>query len=150
MGLLWFFLTLAPTNSLISRFDLLSERNLYLPSIGLFLAMGSLLAGAVMNNRRAVQLLPVVVVILLMLSTHNRNMVYADQVTFWSDAASKSPRKARAHNNAGYAYQLAGDLDRAIDHFRTALSLKPDFAIAQENLRLAWEQKKTRVERRQH
>jgi tetratricopeptide (TPR) repeat protein len=146
IGLLWFFLTLAPTNSVIPRYDLLSERNLYLPSIGLFLATASLLAGAVVNGRRVIRLLLLGVIILLILSTHNRNSVYADQVAFWSDAASKSPRKARAHNNAGYAYQLAGDFDRAIDHFRTALSLKPDFAIAQENLRLAWEQKKSRID----
>lgn len=38
----WFFITLAPTNSFIPRIDLLSERNLYLPSYGiaLFFSVG--------------------------------------------------------------------------------------------------------------
>ena len=166
VGLLWFFVTLAPTNSLMPRYDLLSERNLYLPSIGLFLATAALLDGAattlfdrlthrlrhasraVVIGRRAIQLLPLAIIALLVLSTNNRNMVYADQVAFWSDAAGKSPRKARAHNNAGYAYHLAGDFDRAIEHYRTALSLNPDSEIARENLRQVWAMKKNRIDRR--
>ena len=40
-GLGWFFLQLIPTNSVIPRLDLLSERNLYLASIGLLLVMSS-------------------------------------------------------------------------------------------------------------
>jgi tetratricopeptide (TPR) repeat protein len=153
LGLLWFFVTLAPTNSVIPRFDLLSERNLYLPSIGLFLAAVSLLDGAAMTildrlsgrTRQALALLPLLAALLLIAATYNRNRIYADQVTFWLDAVSKSPGKARAHNNAGYAYQLAGDLDRAIDHFRAALSLNPDSDIASENLRQAWELRKSRI-----
>jgi len=38
-GILWFFLHLLPTNSVLPRYDVLSERNLYLPSIGLYLAV---------------------------------------------------------------------------------------------------------------
>lgn len=168
VGLLWFFLTLAPTNSVIPRFDLLSERNLYLPSIGVFMATVALLDGAtaqliewlatrtrqassvVVQSRRVISLLPLAVSLLFIVATHNRNLVYVDQVTFWSDAVSKSPGKARAHNNAGYAYQLAGDLDRAIDHFRAALALNPDSGIAGENLRQAWELRKNRIEHQQN
>ncbi len=40
-GLAWFFIQLLPI-SLIPRNDLLSERNLYLPSIGLLLAIVAL------------------------------------------------------------------------------------------------------------
>lgn len=157
VGLLWFFVTLSPTNSVIPRFDLLSERNLYLPSIGLFLAAVAFLDGAAMTisnrlpkrARQALALLPLAAALLLIVATHNRNKVYADQVAFWSDAVSKSPGKARAHNNAGYAYYLAGDFDRAIDHFRTAITLNPDSDIARENLRLAWDARKNRIEHRE-
>ena len=37
-GILWFFIHLLPTNSVFPRYDVLSERNLYLPSLGLHLA----------------------------------------------------------------------------------------------------------------
>jgi len=157
LGLLWFFLTLTPTNSVIPRFDLLSERNFYLPSIGLFLAMVSLAVTAVSawrdrlsgGARRALALAPLVIALLLIASTHIRNRVYSDQVAFWSDAVAKSPGKARTQNNAGYAFYLAGDFDRAIEHFRAAVTLDPDSDLARENLRLAWEARKERIDRRQ-
>jgi Flp pilus assembly protein TadD len=56
----------------------------------------------------------------------------------WSDAVLKSPNKARPHNNLGYAYALHGDWDRAIEEFRTAARLDPDYILAQQNLRDAY------------
>ena len=45
-GLLWFFLMLAPTNSLMPRLDVASDRHLYPALIGLAWAAGSLLQPA--------------------------------------------------------------------------------------------------------
>lgn len=154
-GLLWFFVTLSPTNSVIPRYDLLSERNLYLPSVGLFLALVSLAVLLVAKVGPAMELrlpgrrvgayarsgmraLTFLIIPLLMWCTISRNMFYADPVMLWSDAVRKSPNKARPHNNLGHAYYLAGDLDRAIAEFRVALSLDPGHYPAQENLLKAW------------
>ena len=38
-GVLWFFLQLAPTNSLVPRVDVANDRQLYLAGWGLFLAL---------------------------------------------------------------------------------------------------------------
>lgn len=167
-GILWFFLHLVPTNSVLPRSDLLSERNLYLPSIGLFLAVVSLSIVLATRRtvplekrsarglriapfgRRAVRSLPFLIAVFLLFSTVNRNAIYGDQVTFWSDAVRKSPHKARPRNNLGYAYYLAGDLDRAIVEFRIALSLDRDYPRAQENLLRAWTLKKSRPEQKQN
>ncbi|UVT20739.1 MAG: tetratricopeptide repeat protein [Nitrospira sp.] len=146
-GLGWFFIQLLPT-SLIPRNDLLSERNLYLPSIGLLLAivtLGSYLAqrlAMIVSRPRLVQFASMSVatafVIVLCLFTFQRNQLYQNRVSFWSDTVLKSPNKARPHNNLGYAYALEGDWDRAIEEFRTAAKLDPDFMIAQQNLRDAY------------
>jgi hypothetical protein len=145
-GVLWFFICLLPTNSLIPRYDILSERNLYLPSIGIFVAAVSLLEAVIskLASRRsnlATALLKSTCVVLaagLLIATVGRNRVYANEVTFWSDAARKSPRKARPHNNLGYALYEAGDVDRALSEFRIALSLDPESTSASENLRRVW------------
>ena len=145
-GVLWFFLNLLPTNSLVPRYDLLSERNLYLPSIGVFLAVVSLAAqwtAKAEPQRSAVyeyvaKFIFLLAAIGLLFATLSRNRIYTDQATFWTDAVHKSPQKARPHNNLGYAYLLAGDLDRAMDEFRTALSLDRNFTSAQENLLHTW------------
>ena len=150
-GIGWFFLQLLATNSVLQRDDLLSERNLYLPAAGLFLALASawyalapLLADWALQARSAVALralgvLPLAVVALLISGTVARNALYSDPVAFWTDAVNKSPAKSRPHVNLGHAYVLAGDLSRAIDQFRIALALDPDNPVAQENLRAVWE-----------
>jgi tetratricopeptide (TPR) repeat protein len=53
------------------------------------------------------------------------------------------PRRPRAHNNRGYAYYQRGELARAIEEFRVALSLDHHFQDAQQNLRNAWSQQKS-------
>jgi tetratricopeptide (TPR) repeat protein len=70
--------------------------------------------------------------------TYQRNLLYQDRLLLWSDAVAKSPNKARPHNNLGYAYALRDDWDHAIEEFRTAARLDPDFIIAQQNLRDAY------------
>lgn len=146
-GLSWFFIQLLPT-SLIPRSDLLSERNLYLPSIGFVLsivALGSRLAQWLITiiQRPALvrfysSVLATVVITVLCLFTFQRNQLYQDRLLLWSDAVRKSPNKARPHNNLGYAYSLKGDWERAIEEFRTAAQLDPDFILAQQNLRDAY------------
>jgi protein O-mannosyl-transferase len=170
-GILWFFLHLLPTNSVLARYDILSERNLYLPSIGLYLAgvtasiglvrwigsrlprspeaVGSAgLAGSSVEPsaggrlaRVASAVLSVGLVLGLVGATLGRNAVYADPVVFWSDGVAKSPRKARPHTNLGFAWFMAGDMDQAIRQYRIALALDPLDPIAQRNLLEAWNRK---------
>src|SRR4030065_1602791 len=40
-GILWFFLHLLPTNSIVPRLDIANERHLYLAACGIFLAVGA-------------------------------------------------------------------------------------------------------------
>jgi len=146
-GFSWFFIQLLPT-TVIPRNDLLSERNLYLPSIGLVLnlvAIGSCMGQWLMTAVQRPSLVRFASVsiaaglgMVLCLSTIQRNDLYRDRLLLWSDAVRKSPNKARPHNNLGYAYALHGDWDRAIDEFRTAARLDPDFILAQQNLRDAY------------
>ena len=149
-GIGWFFLQLLATNSVLQRDDLLSERNLYLPVAGLFLALASswyVLERRILDwfseRRRAIPLtalgiLPATVVALLISETVARNAIYSDPVMFWTDAVNKSPAKSRPHVNLGHAHFLAGDFSRAIDQLRIALALDPDNPVAQENLRAVW------------
>ena len=42
----------------------------------------------------------------------------------------------QAHNNLGLAYELAGEIDSARLHYKEALNIKPDFQLAEDNLKL--------------
>jgi len=135
-GILWFFLHLVPTNSFIPRLDVANDRQLYLASWGLFLAVASgadLLRGK--WGARWVTAVTAVLVIALGALAVSRNTVYRSEVALWEDTARKSPGKARAWNNLGYAYQQAGRLRDAEAAYLRALQVDPGYAPARGNLR---------------
>jgi tetratricopeptide (TPR) repeat protein len=146
-GLGWFFVQLLPT-SLIPRNDLLSERNLYLASIGVLLVLvflGSQFTRRLVTAFQHPRLVPagagviaVAFICCLCIFTYQRNALYRDPVLLWSDTVEKSPQKARPHNNLGHAYLLRDDWERAIEEFRIAVQLDPDYALARKNLRDAY------------
>jgi hypothetical protein len=146
-GIGWFILQMLPT-SVIPRNDLLSERNLYLALFGLVLAIVVLCSRVtqwlktLLPQPRVIRLgansLAALLVLVLCVFTFQRNRLYHDQVSLWSETVRLSPNKARPHNNLGYAYALQGDWNQAIDEFRFAARLDPDYALAQTNLRNAY------------
>jgi len=46
----------------------------------------------------------------------------------------KSPNNARGYNNLGYAFATAGRIADAKKAYTTALSIRPDYALARANL----------------
>lgn len=135
-GILWFFLHLVPTNSFIPRLDVANERQLYLASWGLFLSMA---AGTDLlrekQGARRVTAVATVLILALGVLTVSRNTVYRSEVALWEDTARKSPGKARAWNNLGYAYQQAGRFRDAEVAYLQALRVDPGYALARGNLR---------------
>lgn len=134
-AILWFFLHLLPTNSLIARLDVANDRQLYLAAIGPFFAIGvavdALTRGA---GRRWAWAGMGLLVLALATATIQRNAVYASAISFWEDALEKSPRKARVANNLGFAYQQAGRLAEARLAYQQAIELDPDYWRARINL----------------
>jgi protein O-mannosyl-transferase len=134
-GVLWFFLWLAPTNSVLPRLDVANDRQLYVASIGpaWLLAWG---LSRVAWRRRTVLVILTGVVLVLGAATIRRNAVYANEIVFWEDVARKTPANGRALNNLGYAYALAGRRADAESALRRALSLDPSDVRAAVNLKL--------------
>ena len=135
-GILWFFLHLLPTNSFIPRLDVANDRQLYLASWGLFMAVAAgadLLRGK--WGARWVTAVAAVLILALGGLTVSRNTVYRSEVALWEDTARRSPGKARAWNNLGYAYQQAGRVRDAEAAYLRALQVDPGYALARGNLR---------------
>jgi protein O-mannosyl-transferase len=134
-AILWFFLHLVPTNSFIPRLDVANERQLYLASWGLFLAVA---AGAdhlrEKRGARWVTAVAAVLVFALDVLTVYRNTVYRSEFALWEDSARKSPGKARAWNNLGYAYQQADRFRDAESAYLQALRVDPGYGLARGNL----------------
>ncbi len=134
-GILWFFLQLAPTNSFVPRFDVANDRQLYLASWGLFLALALQVAQAGLPSwlSRAAAL---VLISLFAAASVSRQLDYASEIALWQAAVREAPWNARAHNNLGYAYQLSGRKDDASREYRLALALDPQNGKARFNAML--------------
>jgi tetratricopeptide (TPR) repeat protein len=136
-GVLWFFLHLLPTNSVIPRLDLVNERQLYLASWGIFLAVAGelmLIQSSAVRNPRALRAAVAAVLLVLGIATAMRNHVYRSEVSLWEETVRTSPRNARAHNNLGFAYFHAGRRAAAAAEYEEALRLRPGYKRAEENL----------------
>jgi tetratricopeptide (TPR) repeat protein len=135
-AVLWFFLHLLPTNSLLPRLDVANDRQLYLASIGVFFAVGIGVQNLFLraNRRWLVGAATALLLLGLGFATLQRNRIYGSAVAFWEDAAMKSPGKPRVANNLGYAYQQAGRLAEAKLAYQHAIELDPDYWKARINL----------------
>jgi len=134
----WYFLLLAPANSLLPRLDLANDRHLYLPIAGLALAATCTLARIASRHalRAAACTLALALVAGSMIATRQRNGDYRSEISLWQATVRDSPRKARAWLNLGYAYRLSGDAERAAHAYGCALALDPGNAQAAINLDL--------------
>ena len=133
-GILWFFVQLAPTNSLVPRLDVANDRQLYLACWGLFLALSiqlSLLTSSTLKRAAAASVLTV-----FFLTSVARQLDYRDEITLWEAAVREAPWNPRARTNLGYAYWLAGRKDDAWRETRAALAFDPRFHQARANLLL--------------
>lgn len=132
-GVLWFFLQLAPTNSIVPRLDVANDRQLYLGGWGLFLA----LSVQITRLQPAPRLLRGALAALLIAfaaSAVARQFDYASEIALWESSVREAPWNARAHNNLGHAYRLAGFVDDARRQYQIALMLNPGYPKARFNL----------------
>jgi tetratricopeptide (TPR) repeat protein len=135
-GILWFFLQLAPTNSIVPRLDVANDRQLYLACWGLFLALFVQLASLELPMRA----IATAAAALLVIGNVSRQLDYRDEVTLWEAAVREAPWNARAHNNLGYAYYQLGRKDQAWREIETALLFDPQYDKARANrLLLGWD-----------
>jgi protein O-mannosyl-transferase len=105
-----------------------AERYAYFASVGFVLLVGAGLLWVASRSRRvymgALGGMAIVIVAFAVL-TVQRNAVWKDNLTLWSDSVTKSPGSAFAHENLGYALFYAGRPDEGARELRTALALDP-------------------------
>ncbi len=141
-ALLWFFLHLLPTHSLIPRLDPANDRHLYLAAIGPCFALAYVLTAPGMMSRALAGSLAVTLLTVLAGLTLMRNEAYRSEISLWQAAAHVSPNKPRVQNNLGYALALQGRYAEAERAYRYALQEDPNFSKAKENLLILQSQTK--------
>jgi len=130
----WFFVVLAPTSSVLPIFtEIIAEHRTYAPLMsatvlavaGAYVVGSRLLpAGGVARALGAALLLAACMP--LALATRERNRDYSSQLGMWADVVAKRPENARAHACYGNELRVAGERERALEHYREAVRLAPE------------------------
>jgi Flp pilus assembly protein TadD len=137
----WFFLTLAPTSSIVPiSTEVGAERRMYLPLMAIvslvvvpvaraFMARASTPANhkASRHGRlRPVYVVAMAIAIPLAIATYQRNMEYRSGLTLWQSVLDRWPPHARAHRNLAAELKLAHRPDEEIQHLRAAVNELPE------------------------
>ena len=145
VGWVWFGLTLAPVLGVLQvGSQAHADRYVYVPHIGLFLALAfglERLTAGLRAVRPARIGLAVVLFAAGALATRTQVALWRDDRTLFEHAIEVTGGSHIAHDNLGRALQSEGLVDEAIEQYRAAIGLRPDFASAYVNLGTALEAK---------
>jgi len=129
---IFFFIINHIIESTIIPLELIFEHRNYLPSFFLFFPVATSLIWLVnyFKKRNAfIHMLFVisaaVVIFSFCVGTVIRNKAWATEKTLWEDCIIKAPRMGRSyHNLASYHYQKVGDMNKAMEIYKTSLTKK--------------------------
>jgi tetratricopeptide (TPR) repeat protein len=130
-SIFWFFLTLAPTSSVVPILDVIFEHRLYLPMVGLCLSFPLLFQwlARLVKSRTSLTLKPVPIcaglLVILTVGTILRNEVWRDEITLWSDVVAKSPDKARGYNALAMSHFRRVEFESALKVARAGFERLP-------------------------
>ena len=132
----WFVLWLLPVSNLVPLSTVRQDRYLYLPALSVF----TFFILAVLNSRwsksdarRALVFCGVLVVLFGSLAGRYA-FTFASSRAFWHRAAEVYPQWAEAQFEAGYECWLIEKEDCALDYYKKAIEIKPEYALALNNI----------------
>lgn len=130
-GIMWFFVTYLPYSNIIPICNIISERYLYLPSVGFSIIMAALFLKVweIINRkaqyRRVLRYISIVAVTLFLGSyatlTIRRNYDYHNIITYWRSNINNFPDGYIVYNNLAGTFYAMGDLNNAEAYCYTTL-----------------------------
>jgi hypothetical protein len=130
--ILWFFIILLPSSSIVPLKDVIVEHRLYLPSMAVyFISASSLFMFFQWMKKRACSKIVLAAFLVAMMSvatllfaaTYHRNSIWNSRLAMWQDVVAKYPDSARGHHNLGNCYLLKKDHKNALKSYLRSMDL---------------------------
>jgi tetratricopeptide (TPR) repeat protein len=132
-GAAWFLVTLLPASQVLPHHEIVADHYLYLPLVGVGLAVAAALV-ALEPWRRPAYAVAATVLVLLAARTVVRNRDFRDEATLWEATYAAVPASPRAAYNYGLVLTNRGDHQRAIPLYQQTIESDPTFVKAYFNL----------------
>lgn len=130
ISIVWFLISLIPVLNIIPIRHPIAERYLYFPAVA-----ASILLSALIHQIKSKQVsIYICLLLVFSLLIFERNKIWNNGYTLWSDTIEKFPGSFGGHYNLGIQYENKGLLDQATDEFKIALELNPNSAEAHFSL----------------
>ncbi len=126
----WFFLSLAPVSYIIPSGGAMAERYTYIGSFGFILAIVYILfklAGNSNGQKNFVALILIVVTLLYSFATFERNKVWKDDISLFTDMEKKAPGNLKALYSLGSWYANDKNYEKSAFYFKKAVKKSPEF-----------------------
>jgi len=141
--LLFFIIVLLPTLTPFRISWTVAERYVYLGTLGIFVAVAMLadkLASFSVNAKMVVYSILVMAIAGLSVRTIVRNKDWKNEDSLWFATARVAPSGQNIHNNLGDVYARNGDLVKALEEFKLATQINPNYADAYHNMANTYQQ----------
>ncbi|MGA3179368.1 MAG: tetratricopeptide repeat protein [Verrucomicrobiota bacterium] len=144
-GWYWYLGMLAPVIGIVQEGAFgHADRNTYLPQIGLYMLLtwvAAELCGGWRYRLLVLGGLSTAIVAALSLCAHAQTSYWRNSQVLWTHTIACTAPNSFARYNLGFALYQKGEMDQAVEQYREALEIKPDFVMARSNLGVACEQK---------
>jgi len=133
-GLSWYAVALLPTSSIYPLAEVVNEHRVFLPYMGLALAIVFCLDAILASHRRVFAVIVVTAIIALSAGTMVRNEAWATEETLWKDTIEKSPGNGRALFSYGRSQMTKGNYAVAKSYYERAEKIDPAYPPLEINL----------------
>ncbi len=143
-GILWFFIALVPTSSLVPLAEPMNDHRMFFPFVGLVLsfswAIGLLLYRWKEKISKSFALKNTIILFAFLIigvhayGTSIRNAVWDNGESLWYDVTIKSPKNGRGLMNYGLTQMRKGDNETALKYFEEALIYNPYYSYLHVNI----------------
>jgi len=141
-GILWFFLALAPTSSIIPLGEVLNDHRMFFPFVGLALSVSwaiglvvfKLIDSGTIKNTKLLWAPVLILFAACAFGTWKRNDVWHSEESLWRNVTLKSPKNGRGLMNYGNILEGEGKYAEAQQYFDRAMVLVPNYSYLYANI----------------
>lgn len=131
-GLAWYAVALVPTSSIYPLAEVVNEHRVFLPYMGLALAIVFVLDALL--PRRAFAGVVIAAILALGIGAWTRNKVWLSEESLWKDTIEKSPRNGRALFSYGLTQMTKGNYATAKNYYDRAEKVEPAYPVLEINM----------------
>ncbi|MFN4233657.1 MAG: tetratricopeptide repeat protein [Bacteroidia bacterium] len=137
-GIIWFFLALLPTSSIVPLAEVMNDHRLFFPYVGMVISVTWVIALLLYKSKEKIianhvyrySLLAIIFILLgtYAYGTYQRNKVWKTEESLWLDVTIKSPKNGRGMMNYGLTQMQKGNYETALKYFIKAQELTPYYS----------------------